>query len=153
MSKRRTKVDDIRNPEKYFQKYMAYERRKDNEEDQKYYDLLRSLSEFFVGGDGSTKSENRLLLADNLNGEEFEKHIVESSVFGWIEMIENEELHAAITQLSKEEIIFLTLRFKFGLSQLEIAGLMEITQQAASKRERNILKKIKKLMKYGCEKR
>lgn len=68
-------------------------------------------------------------------------------------MIENEELHAAITQLSKEEIIFLTLRFKFGLSQLEIAGLMEITQQAASKRERNILKKIKKLMKYGCEKR
>ena len=131
---------------------MAYERRKDNENDQKYYDLLRSLSEFFVGGDGSTKSESRLLLADNLNGEEFEKHIVESSVFGWIEMIENEELHAAITQLSEKEKIILTLQYQYCLSQSEIAKVIGISQGATCRFESRIIKKIKKFLKTGYKK-
>lgn len=150
MSKRRTKVEEIRNPEKYFQSFIAYEARKDKEKDQEYYDLIRSLGELFVGGDGSTKRENRLILADNLNGEEFEKYISESSVFGWIEMIENETLSAAIMQLSEKEKLFLTLRFQCGLSQLEVAQITGVTQQAASKCEIKILKKIKKFFKYGC---
>lgn len=144
MSKRRTKVDKIRDPDKYFQKYMAYEKRKDNEVDQKYYDLLRSLSEFFVGGDGSTKNENRLILADNLNGEEFEKYISESSVFGWIEMIENEALFAAITQLTKRDKIILTLQYQYCLSQAEIAKVMGLSQSTLCWRKSQILKDLKK---------
>ena len=147
MSKRRIKVDEIRNPDKYFQKYMAYEKRKDNEVNQKYYDLLRSLSEFFVGGDGNTKNEDRLLLADNLNGEEFEKYIIESSVFGWIEMIENEALFAAINQLAKRDKIILTLQYQYCLSQAEIAKVMGLSQSTLCWRKAQILKELKKFLK------
>lgn len=150
MSKRRTKVEEIRNPKKYFKSFIAYEARKDKEKDQEFYNLIRSLSELFTGGDGSTKSENRLLLADNLNGEEFEKYISEASVFGWIEMIENETLLAAIMQLSEKEKLFLTLRYQYGLSQPEVAQITGVTQQATSKFEIKILGKIKKSFKYGC---
>lgn len=147
MSKRRIKVDQIRNPDKYFQKYMAYEKRKDNEVNRKYYDLLRSLSEFFVGGDGSTKNENRILLADNLNGEEFEKYIIESSIFGWIEMIENEALFAAINQLAKRDKIILTLQYQYCLSQAEIAKVMGLSQSTLCWRKSQILKDLKEFLK------
>ena len=146
MSKRRTKVEEIRNPEKYFQSFIVYETRKDKEKDQEFYDLVRSLGELFAGGDGSTKCENRLLLADNLNGEEFEKYISESSVFGWIEMIENEALFAAISKLSQREKIILTLRYQYCLSQFEIAQAIGVSQSTLSWREAQIKKEIKKFL-------
>ena len=43
MSRRRTKAEDIRNPEHYFKRYIACERKKEQEEDAEYYDLHESL--------------------------------------------------------------------------------------------------------------
>ena len=39
MSRRRTKAEEIRNPEHYFNRYIACERKKEQEEDAEYYDL------------------------------------------------------------------------------------------------------------------
>ena len=122
MSKRRTKFDEIKNPENY-------------------YDLVRLLREMFVGEDGSAKTVNRLLLADNLNDEEFEKYISESSMFGWIEMIENKALYEVVSQLSEIDKIILTLRYQFCLPQSEIAKAIGISQGATCRRETRIVKK------------
>ena len=43
MSRRRTKAEEIRNPEHYFNRYIACERKKEQEEDAEYYDLHESL--------------------------------------------------------------------------------------------------------------
>ena len=45
MSRRRTKAEEIRNPEHYFNRYVACERKKEQEEDAEYYNLHCSLDE------------------------------------------------------------------------------------------------------------
>lgn len=45
MSRRRTKAEEIRNPEHYFNRYIACERKKEQEEDAEYYNLHCSLDE------------------------------------------------------------------------------------------------------------
>ena len=45
MSRRRTKAEEIRNPEHYFNRYVACERKKEQKEDAEYYNLHCSLDE------------------------------------------------------------------------------------------------------------
>lgn len=45
MSRRRTKAEEIRNPEHYFNRYIACERKKEQEENAEYYNLHCSLDE------------------------------------------------------------------------------------------------------------
>lgn len=146
MSKRRTKAEEIKRPENYFNRYIALEIRKDKEKDIKYYDSICSLEKKIAGEDLGAKSKNQLLLAVNLDDAEFEKYIVESNDFGWIEMIENEALLTAISKLSERDKIFLTLRYQYCLSQLEVAKVMGIAQSTVSWRESQIIKKIKKFL-------
>ena len=146
MSKRRTKPGDILHPENYFNRYVALEIRKEKEKNQKYYDSTCSLEKKLAGEAWGAKAKNQLLLAVNLDSEEFEKYIVESDDFGWIEMIENEALYAAVTQLSERDKIILTLRYQYCLSQLETAKIMGFAQSTESWRESQIIKKIKKFL-------
>ena len=144
MSKRRTKAEEIKHPENYFNRYITLEIRKDKEKKQKYYASICSLEKKLKGEDLGVNSKNQLLLAVNKDNEDFEKYIVDSDNFGWIEMIENEVLYAAVAQLSERDKTILTLRYQYCLSQVEVAKLMGITQSTESWRESQIIKKIKK---------
>ena len=55
MSRRRTKAEDIRNPEHYFNRYIARERKKEQEEDTEYYNLHESLDSMILYAAGKLK--------------------------------------------------------------------------------------------------
>ena len=141
MSKRRTRAEEIKQPENYFNRYIALEVRKDKEKDIKYYDSICSLEKKLAGEDLGVKVKNQYLLAVNLNDEEFEKYIVESKAFGWIEIIENQDLLVAISELPERDKFFLTLRYQYCLSQSEIAKIIGISQGAICRRESRLIKK------------
>ena len=61
--------------------------------------------------------------------------------------IENPQLHKAVSSLSTEKKILLTLRYQCQKTQQEVSKIMHIRQQAVSKSERGILKEIKKFFK------
>ncbi len=62
----------------------------------------------------------------------------------WVLFIENQRLYAALCALSKGELLFLFLKFQKGYSQRELAEQFGLSQQGISKRQKSILKKIKK---------
>ena len=55
MSRRRTKAEEIRNPEHYFNRYIACERKKEQEEDTEYYNLHESLDSMILYAAGKLK--------------------------------------------------------------------------------------------------
>ena len=147
MSRHRTKAEEIRNPEHYFNRYIACERKKEQEEDAEYYDLHESLDSMVErASTGYDRSAYRLFSV-NLENEEIEDALAKRNLFGWIDQIENPQLHKAVSSLSTEKKILLTLRYQCQKTQQEVSKIMHIRQQAVSKSERGILKEIKKFFK------
>ena len=87
------------------------------------------------------------LFSVNLENEEIEDALAKRNLLGWIDQIENPQLHKAVSSLSTEKKILLTLRYQYQKTQQEVARIMHIGQQAVSKGERGILKEIKKFFK------
>lgn len=151
MSRRKTKAKEIRNPEHYFNKYIAMEIRKDREKEDEYYERFDSL-EGLTGSTNEMKHDKLMLLAVNVDGSELEAALAESTLFGWIEMIENPDLYKVISGLSHQQKELLTWRYHFSLSQAETAQIMGMAQQTVSRHEERIFKKIKVFFKRGCGK-
>ena len=144
MSRRKTKAEEIRNPEHYFNKYIAMEIRKDKEKDDEYYEMFDSLEELTDSG-RRTSHEKLMLVAVNVDDGELEAALCESTLFGWIDYIENPTLHKAIRVLPDEDKFFLTLRFKNGLSQKETAEVMRVVQSSISRREKRLKKYFREI--------
>ena len=88
-----------------------------------------------------------MLVAVNVDDREMEAALCESTLFGWIDYVENPILHKAIRILPDEDKFFLTLRFKDCLTQKETAKVMHVVQSSVSRREKrlkNIFKKFEK---------
>lgn len=64
-----------------------------------------------------------------------------------------EVLHRALTTLTDEEFSIINLLYlsKEPLSEEKIGEMLGITQQGVSKRKQSILKKLKKILIFGCE--
>ena len=151
MSRRKTKANEIRNPEHYFNKYIAMEIRKDREKEEEYYEMFDSL-DGLTGATTEIKHDKLMLLAMNVDGSELDNALAESTLFGWIDCIENPTLHKAIRLLPKEDLWFLTMRYKYGLSQTELAQMLNVSQVAICKREGTLKKYFKKFFKKGYRK-
>ena len=147
MSRRRTKAEEIRNPEHYFNRYIACERKKEQEEDAEYYDFNESLDSMIDRASTGYDRRTYHFFSVNLENEEFEDALAKRNLFGWIDQIENPQLHKAVSSLSTEKKILLTLRYQCQKTQQEVSKIMHIGQQAVSKSERGILKEIKKFFK------
>ena len=141
MSKRRTEPEDIRNPENYFNRFIALEVERDKEQQKAYYEMFDSLEEMLAGGSEGVSGETLMLVATNLHDDEFERFAESTYSLAWIEMIENPTLAEAVKALSHEDKWLLTLRYKYGLSQTEIAEMLQVVQSSISRRE-NRLKKF-----------
>lgn len=72
-----------------------------------------------------------------------DKQLAEQNLLGWIELIENEDLHKAIKNLSLEEQIWLSYIFYKDKTQSEIANLCKVTHQSISYKIDKIISKIK----------
>lgn len=152
MSKRRTEPEDIRNPENYFNKFIALEIERDREQQKAYYEMFDSLEEMLAGGSEGVSGENLMLLATNLQSDEFERCVEDTYSLDWVEMIENPRLYAAVKSLSDKDKWLLTLRYKYCLTQRDIAPLFNMSQAAISQRESMIKKLIKKFFENAYQK-
>ena len=143
MSRRKTKPDEIRNPEHYFNRYIAMEVQHDLNADAEYHKRCASLEELLIGDGEHTSHASLMLMAVNENDELFDQYISDRSFLGWIEVIENQTLYAAIKSLSVEDQTLLTYRFKLCLSQAQTAEFMQVPQTNISYRERRVKKIIR----------
>ena len=146
MSRRKTKAGEIRNPEHYFNRYIACERIKELVEDAEYYDLNKSLDSMMERAAVGFDRDTYYFFSINLENEEIEDALAKESILGWIDLIENPQLHKAISSLSTEKKLLLTLRYQFRKTQREIAQILNIKQSSVCEQERRILKDIKKYL-------
>lgn len=144
MSRRKTKPENIQNPEHYFNRYIAKETLSDLRDTKEYYDFFDSLDALAEEGN----LERRLASSAE---DTFEQHMENASFYAWIDQIEDERLHAIIRALPEKQKKLLTLRYHNCLSQDEVSKIMGQTQQYISRSELGILHRIKKLLKNGCE--
>lgn len=88
------------------------------------------------------------VIYDNCSDDfDVDKQVAEQSLLGWIELIENKNLHKAIKSLSIEDQIFISYIVKECRTQLELSNIYNIAQQNISKRFNNIIKKLRRFMK------
>lgn len=153
MSRRRTKPEDIKNKSHYFKRYVAKETLHNHIMQNDYESMNVSLEQTLESKDRVVNSERLLMLAVNESGELFDAYMAESSVQSWLECISNPELYKALKQLTEIQQNILYLRYYHMLSQRETAEILYCTQQCVSKQERAAKRKIKKVLKGGCEKR
>ena len=110
MSRRRTKAEEIRNPEHYFNRYIACERKKEQEENAEYYHLHCSLDELSEQAAAGFHHDFVYYFSANRENEDMERLYAKKNVFGWIDQIENSKLQEAIAQLPADKKLLLTLR-------------------------------------------
>ena len=67
-------------------------------------------------------------------------------------MIENPTLSAAVSCLSKKDKVFLTLRYKYVLSQTELSVILGVSQAAVSKKETALKKYFRNFFEKGYKK-
>lgn len=152
MSRKRTKPEDIRNSDHYFNRYVAKEAVHIRGEQQIYNSFFSSLDEMLESGAEGPGSSALMSVATNINNCNLEDASAALTEFGWIEQIENVALYEAISIMPVSHKRILTLRFQHNLSQPETAKLLGVAQQTVSRYEKRIIRKIKKFLKTGCVK-
>lgn len=75
-----------------------------------------------------------------------DKQLFQTSLLGWIELIENESLHKALKSLSIEDQIFISYIVKECKTQQELASKYGINQSSVKNRFDKILRILKNLM-------
>lgn len=88
------------------------------------------------------------ILYDNFSENfDVDKQVAEQSLLGWMELIENENLHKAVKSLSIEDQIFISYIVKECRTQKELSDMYNIAQQNISKKFNSIIKKLSKFVK------
>ncbi len=111
MSRHRTKAENIKIPEHYFNSYIAKEVQREQSASRKYYFFFDSLEEKFPNGFnflGGDTSASGVLLIQN---EGFEHELSECSLTAWIDQIENEQLYTVLQHLTERQKILISLRY------------------------------------------
>ena len=75
-----------------------------------------------------------------------DKQLFEKNLLGWIELIENENLHKSVKSLSIEDQIFISYIVKECKTQQELASKYGINQSSVKNRFGKILRILKNLM-------
>ena len=88
-----------------------------------------------------------VLYDKELENADIENQAFEKNLLGWIELIENENLHSAIRNLSIEDQIFISYIVKECKTQRELEDKYKIAHQNISKRFSKIIEKLRKILK------
>lgn len=78
---------------------------------------------------------------------DMERQLSQRSLLGWIELIQNEDLHKAVASLSIEDQIFISYIVKECRTQRELSEIYNVTHQSISKRFIRIIKRLRQFMK------
>ena len=126
MSRRKTKPEEIRDPDHYFNRMIALEVKREQVATAEYHAHCPSLEAMIEGGDEGPSRESLMLLAINTDGSEYDRYLESISFLGWIETFKNPTLYDAVKTLPLEYQEILTYRYKEGLTVREIAAVMKI---------------------------
>lgn len=87
------------------------------------------------------------VMYDNFSDKfDVDKQLFEKNLLGWMELIENENLHKAVKSLSIEDQIFISYIVKECKTQQELASKYGINQSSVKNRFGKILRILKNLM-------
>ena len=75
-----------------------------------------------------------------------DKELMEKTLLGWIELIENPKLYKALKDLTIEDQIFISYIVKECRTQKELAKKYNIAQQNVSKKINKIFNKLRQLI-------
>ena len=90
------------------------------------------------------------IIYDNFSADfDMDKQATEQNLLGWIDLIENENLHKAVKSLSNEDQIFISYIVKECLTQKELALKYGVNQTSIG----NKLKKILRILKIFLSKK
>ena len=124
--------NDIKNEIAYFYKVIKNMDSKDNIKNSKIREHEISLQE---------------IVYDNFSDDfDVDKQLFEKNLLGWIELVENKNLHKALKSLKIEDQIFISYIVKECKTQRQLAESYNISHQNIGKRFNRILKKLRKLM-------
>lgn len=149
MSRRKTKAENIKNPEHYFNSMIKKELERDKNKTAKYHTMFISYDEIT---DMDSIRMNRDILLQLVAKQGKELHSGEAPWLSWFESFENETLYFAVLRLTQRQQFILYRRFYLEYSQEQIGAFLNIPQQAVSSNMRTAIKKIKKFFVGGCEK-
>lgn len=152
MSRRKTKPNEILNPEHYFKRYMAKEMLHDKEATTEYYEMFSSIDEMLEQETKGIGRKKLLQIAVNEHGELFEAENRYENMEDWLNKINNKALYIGLLKLTYKQRYVLFLRYFCEESQDEIAKLLGVTQQGVSRLENKAIKNLKKFLLGGCEK-
>ena len=87
------------------------------------------------------------VLYDNFSDNfDVDKQLVEQSLLGWIDLIENENLHKAVKSLSIEDQIFISYIVKECRTHRELAQIYKIDHRTVGRKFVKIIKKLKHIL-------
>ena len=85
-----------------------------------------------------------VLLNENLSDTfNLEQDLAEQGLLSWIDLVESDNLYAALKELSVEDQVFLSLIVKEGKTQMDLAKIYNLTQPAINKKINYLSRKIK----------
>ena len=84
---------------------------------------------------------------ESSSASDVDKQLFQTSLLGWIELVENENLHKALKSLKIEDQIFISYIVKECKTQRELAKIYGIAQKNICKKFERLIKKIKKFLK------
>ena len=124
--------DDIKNEIAYFYKVIKNMDSKDNIKNYKIREHEISLQE---------------IVYDNFSDDfDVDKQLFEKNLLGWIELVENENLHKALKSLKIEDQIFISYIVKECKAQRELAQIYKVNHRTVGRRFQKILNTIKRFL-------
>lgn len=129
----RSHHDNIKNEIAYFHKVIKNMDLKDDIKSSKINEYEIPIEEVMYNEFSSTSDVDRQLF--------------QTSLLGWIELVENENLHKALKSLKIEDQIFISYIVKECKTQRELAKIYGIAQKNICKKFERLIKKIKKFLK------
>ncbi len=93
--------------------------------------------------------EDPSICSDFLDNFDLDKELADRNLLGWIDMIEDQKLHAAIKSLPVEEQALLSYIFEKEMTQRELAKIYNLSHRAIGKKSKILIAKLKYFIQNG----
>lgn len=90
--------------------------------------------------------EDPSICSDFLDNFDLDKELTDRNLLGWIDMIEDQKLHAAVKSLSLDEQILLSYIFEKEMTQRELEKIYNLDHSALCRRCNKTIKSIRKII-------
>ena len=93
--------------------------------------------------------EDPSICSDFLDNFDLDKELADRNLLGWIDMIEDQKLHAAVKSLPIEEQTLLSYIFEKEMTQRELAKIYNLSHRAMGKKSKILIDKLKYFIQNG----